>query len=268
MLARQEWIKGCQFQNQSNQEVFDILFKRIKDLEAEFRAGRGPHPVVLFDLDSTLYEVGPRTHAILKEWALSPEANEFPKLQPIFANLKPEDVGYSIRDTFRALGLNERDPILHVAFEHIKNFWSHRFFSNHYLHYDVAYEGAVQFVQKIYDLGAEIIYLTGRDEPRMGEGTRKRLIQDGFPFERKRTELVMKAAAHIDDKAHKQEVAERIRSHGRLVASFENEPANVVAIQEVFPAAMNVFVDTVCSDHPAPVRKNLYRITGFQLNVG
>jgi len=42
--------------------------------------------------------------------------------------------------------------------------------------------------------------------------------------------------------------ADYIRRHGTLVASFENEPPNVVALSKVFPDAMHVFVDTVCSD--------------------
>jgi len=263
MFIRKEWIQACQFNGASNQQVLNHLFDGVKAQDQLFKTGKGPHPVVLLDLDSTLYEVGPRTHVILRKWAVSEDAKQFPKIRPLFENISTANVGYSIRDTFNSLKLDVTDPLIHPAFEHVKNFWSDRFFSNNYLVHDRAYTGAVDFAKKIYELGAEIIYLTGRDEPRMGPGSRAKLIQDGFPFEKPRTELVLKAAAHLDDRWHKEEAGRKIRQHGRLIASFENEPANVCALAEIFPDAMNVFIDTVCSDHPAPARHDLFRVTGF-----
>ena len=136
-------------------------------------------------------------------------------------------------------------------------------FSSRYLAYDRPYPGAVAFVRGLYDLGAEIAYLTGRDEPGMGEGTRSVLLRDGFPWAVERTHLLMKEAAHLPDLDHKKEAAHYIRRHGTLIASFENEPPNLVALRDLFPDAMHVFVDTVCSDHPAPAADGLYLIRGF-----
>jgi hypothetical protein len=48
-----------------------------------------------------------------------------------------------------------------------------------------------------------------------------------------------------------------------VVASFENEPANLLAMQEVLPDAMHVFMATVCSDRPALPGRDLYRIRSF-----
>jgi hypothetical protein len=97
----------------------------------------------------------------------------------------------------------------------------------------------------------------------MGDGTRANLIRDGFPWETHRTHLLLKKAAHLPDLDHKKDAAQYIREHGTLVASFENEPPNIIALYEIFPDAMHVFVDTVCSDHPALAREGLYRIKGF-----
>ena len=151
------------------------------------------------------------------------------------------------------------------ALEEIKKFWTARFFTNQYLPYDRAYEGAAEFTRKLHELGAEIVYLTGRDEPGMGDGTRANLLRDGFPWEVERTHLLLKKAAHLPDLEHKKEAANYIREHGTLVAAFENEPPNLIALYQLFPDAMHVFVDTVCSDHPAEAAQGLYRIRNFGL---
>jgi hypothetical protein len=175
----------------------------------------------------------------------------------------PKQIGYSIRDTFKAVGLDIQQPAVMKAMEALKKFWSERFFTSSYLDYDLAYPGAAQFTRKLYALGAEIVYLTGRDEPGMGEGTRKRLIEDGFPWKVAKTHLLLKPTASEPDLEHKLNAGTYIRKHGTLVASFENEPANLSALYRAFPDAMHVFVDTVSSDHEAVPCQGLYRIFGF-----
>src|SRR5262245_30202298 len=100
-LVRKDWIAACRFQNLTDAEVLREVARRA----AETRDG-----VILLDLDSTLYEVGTRTHQILREWVLSPESHAFPKVRPIIDQLEHTHVGYSLRDTFAAAGL-----ILHDA---------------------------------------------------------------------------------------------------------------------------------------------------------
>ena len=176
---------------------------------------------------------------------------------------EPWHVGYSVRDTLTAVGVTLDETELQPALEAVKRFWSERFFKSAYLQYDRAYPGAAEFTRKLHELGAEIVYLTGRDEPNMGDGTRAMLMRDGFPWDVERTHLLLKKEAHFEDLVHKKEAAQFIRRHGALVASFENEPPNLVALYDLFPDAMHVFVETVCSDHPAVVRQGLYRIQGF-----
>ena len=113
------------------------------------------------------------------------------------------------------------------------------------------------------DLGADVVYLTGRDEPGMGKGTRDRLLHDGFPWDVPRTHLLLKPNSNVPDLEHKLGAGEYIRKHGTLVASFENEPANLSALYGAVPEAMHVYVDTVSSDHQAVPRQGLYRISGF-----
>lgn len=261
--VRKDWIEACHFHDLSEADVLHEVSRRVSDLKAKAGPSRQTHPLVLLDLDSTLYEVGPRTFRILNEWGDSSDSRRFPSVARALTDLKEHHVGYSLKDTFQALGAMIEPAELDAAMAELKKFWADRFFSSPYLPYDRAYPGAAEFTRKIYGLGAEIVYLTGRDEPNMGDGTRANLLRDGFPWQADRTHLLLKAAAHLPDLGHKQQAADYIRQHGTLVASFENEPANLVALYEIFPEAMHVFVETVCSDHAAIPRQGLYRIRGF-----
>ena len=253
-LNKTDWLSASQFHDLTEKQVLDEVAARVR---------AASKPLVLLDLDSTLYEVGPRTHQILREWLKTAESAQFPHVSQELKRLEAQHIGYSLRDTFRAVGLRVEIPEVEKAWEAAKKFWGHRFFTNEYLQFDRPYPGAVAFTRRIYDMGAEVVYLTGRDEPGMGPGTRARLLQDGFPWEVPRTQLLLKSATSVPDLEHKLQAGEYIRLHGTLVASFENEPANLSALYGSFPDAMHVYVDTVSSDHEAVPRQGLYRIQGF-----
>jgi hypothetical protein len=266
LRVRGDWISASQFHDLTEDEVLREVARRVSDLKASLGPSdaKHAHPLVLLDLDSTLYEVGPRTHQILREWIDSPESAEFPHVRTVLARLESQHIGYSLKDTFSAIGLEvEEHEEVRRAERSAKKFWGARFFTSEYLQFDHAYPGAAAFARELHRLGAELVYLTGRDEPGMGAGTRQRLLQDGFPFNTEGTHLLCKKSFELDDLEHKQAAAEYIRQHGTLIASLENEPPNVVALYEIFPEAMHIFVDTVCSDRPTLPRGDLYRIKGF-----
>jgi phosphoglycolate phosphatase-like HAD superfamily hydrolase len=260
-------MSACHFHDVDEAQVLAMVSKRVEELRGRAGAHQESHPLVLLDLDSTLYEVGPRTYQILKEWCETPESRKYEFVRDALGRAAPWHVGYSVRDTLLAVGLDLGHPEVEPALEVIKKFWAARFFTSQYLKYDHAYPGAAEFTRKLHAMGAEIVYLTGRDEPGMGDGTRACLIRDGFPWEVERTHLLMKEAAHLPDLDHKTNAAHYIRRNGTLVASFENEPPNLIALSDLFPDAMHVFLDTVCSDHPAHAREGLYRIKGFSTHV-
>lgn len=262
--VRTDWVNSCNFHDLTETEVLQEVSRRVAHLKSVAGSVRQAHPLVLLDLDSTLYEVGPRTHQILREWLDFSESAEFPQVREVLARLEKMHIGYSLADTFTAIGLELRTPEVKQAERAAKKFWSERFFTNEYLKYDHAYPGAAEFAREVHGLGAEVVYLTGRDEPGMGIGTRANLVRDGFPWETERTHLLMKPRFEMDDLEYKQSAAHYIRNHGTLIASFENEPPNLVALYQLFPEAMHVFVDTVCSDRPAMPIRGAYRIKGFQ----
>ncbi len=255
-MARKAWIDASRFHAHDDAQVLREVAERV-------RAARGNNPLILLDLDSTLYEVGHRTLQIIREWTRTDEAREFSKVVERLGGATIHQVGYSIKDTFSAVGLSTAEPETLEARDRVKAFWQDRFFTNEYLKYDHAYPGAARFARELHDLGAELIYLTGRDEPGMGKGTRENLIRDGFPWDLERTHLLLKPTFEEDDLTHKQNAAAYIRKHGTLIASFENEPLNLIALYELFPDAMHVFVETICSDREAAPGDGLYRLTKF-----
>jgi hypothetical protein len=258
--SRKSWVQTCSFLPTSEAEVLAEVVKRV--------TSGTERPIVLLDLDSTLYEVAPRTHKIIQEWAHGAASRQYPAVATVLKELQLNQVGYSIRDIYQTVGLfqseESADPEVRSAFAELKEFWAKRFFTTAYLEHDRPYPKAAEYVRDLHEKGAEIVYLTGRDEPFMGDGTRANLLRDGFPWELPRTHLLMKDAPTSPDLDHKKSAADYIRNNGELIASFENEPVNLVALYDLFPEAMHVFVDTVCSDHEAPGRNGLYRIKGFE----
>ena len=273
LLNPKEWIQACGFHDLTEADILAEVTKRVKEqkalaliIPAGGQSMRGVHPLVLLDLDSTLYEVQPRTHQIIKEWLATDVSRDFQLVKSTLMKLSPDKLGYSLSDTFVNMNMVLSHPEIKDGYDNLKRFWAKRFFDSSYLQYDVAYPGAARFVQELYDLGAELVYLTGRDEPGMGQGTRQNLLRDRFPWDAPRTHLLMKKSFELDDLEHKLAAGTYVRQHGTLIASFENEPPNIVGLYDAFPDAMHVFVDTVCSDRPALTRHGLYRIGGFEFD--
>lgn len=256
LLSRKKWQSASHFHPLTEKDVLGFISDRV----GQFKGAR--RPLVLLDLDSTLYEVGPRSLAIFEEWLR--ESPEIPgDLRMALKNLAPSQMGYSIKDTLAAIGF----PVVTQEMESIaatlKAFWWNRFFSSDYLSHDKPYPGAVEYANHLYDLGAELCYLTGRHDGRMRKGTETNLVRDGFPYQTSGTSLVMRQDDESSDADHKSKQAARLAGQGFLVASFENEPVNLVSLAKLLPHAAHVFVDTVCSDQVAEPGKNLYCIRGF-----
>lgn len=255
MFVRSEWIQKTEFHPHSSQEVLQEVVNRTRQLLDQKKM-----PVLVFDLDSTLFHVSPRSYEIMKSWIASSSISILP-------NLVEDDMGYSIEDIWTKRGLSTETGESFQLLKEAKHYWRKRFFSNEFIHHDVPHPGAVSFVNSLYDLGATIVYLTGRDVPLMAFGTVDHLRAQGFPVERPRTRLILKPKRHIDDLVFKTGVCEMAQEWGEVVASFENEPKNLVAMQEALgPKTMHVFFDSVCSDHAAPPGKEIYRINTFLLS--
>jgi hypothetical protein len=215
-----------------------------------------PGAVVIYDLDSTLLSTQERNHAILVEFGAAAETP--PAFGPVLARLRPEDMGWNVVDDLRRHGFGD-EPTL----ARLRRFWLDRFFRDDYLAHDQPIPGAVEFVRASRDAGAIVCYLTGRDEPNMGRGTRDSLRAHGFPMG-DGTLLRLKPRFEDEDLAFKVQAIEEIAALGEVAAAFENEPANANFFADRFPGAEVVFVETVHSPDPPPLRERIVRIKDFR----
>lgn len=111
---KEEWLAESHFHDLNVAQVLAEVERRVKDSD---------QPLVLLDLDSTLYEVGPRTYQILKEWISGAGSRVNAAVIQALTRLEPKQVGYSLRDTFRTVGLNLEKPEIQHAWEEAKKFW-------------------------------------------------------------------------------------------------------------------------------------------------
>lgn len=256
-LSRQDWVKACEFRSLSNSEVLEAVRERARRCLAQAQS-----PVVLLDLDYTLYHITERTRAILQE-GLSDFSSELsPAIKNWIRSLEKNNMGFSLLDSMAAFGLNVDDPDILEQHERLKRYWFPLFFSNQYLHLDEVYPGAVAFAKSLSSLGARIVYLTARHASTMESGTQQTLKRDGFALGENET-LIMKVDEAESDSDFKAGVYEKVAHLGRVVASFENEPKNLAALFERFPKAMHVFADTLCSQAPARPLSGIFRIDGY-----
>ena len=232
----------------------ESVFKRIDAAVAS-----GECPVVVLDLDSTLFDTAGRHLQILTEYAQTVQG-EHPDLLARVQELSHAEFGWSIRAP-----LDERGYRNEAALEGLNAFWFERFFTHDYVLHDLATPGAVSFVQEAHQRGALVYYLTGRDVPGMGSGTAAALTQAGFPLWRGRCVLHLKPNFDMKDKPFKEAAMEDIRSHGgEVVATFENEPGNANAFLEAFPEAEHYLVGNVHSPEAEPPNSRLKLIDDFR----
>lgn len=224
---------------QSNQILGQVLVQIGKNRE------QGLTSLVVFDLDSTLFNVAPRMEKILREFAQVPDHRaRFPKEIEAFDRIQMQKGDWGIFDSLVRAGLDGHHPELEEA---VREFWKPRFFSDSYLNHDVPYDGAAEYVRAIEENGADIVYLTGRDVARMGRGSLEVLEKWDFPVDGARSHLVLKPDKAMDDALFKTDWFLALpKDKYADIWFFENEPVN---IHSLMPAAAHVKIIFFDSTH-------------------
>jgi hypothetical protein len=223
----------------------------------------GSRGLFVFDLDSTLFDVSPRLERILMDYAALPEhQTRFPESCEILKNIRMLRSDWGIKNALIRAGLDDHHAEFHDS---IKAFWKKTFFSSEYLHYDIPYEGAVEFVQKVAGFGCEIAYLTGRDVHRMGRGSDEVLRKWSFPLSIPKAQLVLKPQAGMDDAEFKTNWFRAIPYEAYdKIWFFENEPVNVNRVaQHLDHIEIVFFHSTHSGQQEAP--ENIPRIVNYLL---
>ena len=233
--------------------------KQISELQAKNALG-----LVVFDLDSTLFDVSLRLERVLLNFAKVPaHQSRFPEQIQYFKNIQILKKDWGIRQILVRAGLEGH----HNEFQDcVREYWIKHFFSNEALEHDIPYPGAPEFVQSLAAAGAEIIYLTGRDVHRMGEGSKKFLLHWGFPLDEKNQQLILKPhRSLVDAKFKKDWFGSLPKDKYQKIWFFENEPVNIHLIRKKHPEVEIIFFDSTHSGE-ASTPDDLPRILHFLLD--
>lgn len=193
-------------------------------------------PVVVFDLDGTVFDNGPRTWAILAEFA---EVTERSLLRRALDDLPHTGMPYLLSEALERVGFVDDELV-----DEAGKFWAKRFFTHDYQKHDVPVTGAVPFIRRCFEAGATVVYLSGRDVPGMAVGCVESLHSYGLPIGLARTALVLKPEFEQTDLEFKTEAIEFIDGLGEVVASFDNEPGNCNLFLERWPEALIGLIET------------------------
>ncbi len=197
-------------------------------------AAQNMRTLAVFDLDSTLFNVSTRTQKILLDFAHLHSKEDLKSIEVFHTD-------WGIKEALMRGGYHFDE---HIEFHtQLKDFWFEHFFSNKYLQYDVPYPGAIEFVLELANAGAEILYLTGRDVHRLGQGSKDVLLKWGFPCSDK--QLILKPHRSMNDELFKRDwFIDLDRSYFQKVYFFENEPVNINAVLQSCPDVEIIFLDT------------------------
>ncbi len=200
---------------------------------------RGRRPLVVLDVDSTLFSTGERHRAILVDVAreLGDAA-----LIALAERTPASAFRWSVDEPLRAAGWPSEALIAEV-----RTGWVRRFFAEPWCTLDQAMPGAKEAVTAFAAAGGLCVYLTARPRASMEHGTVTLLREAGFPLHEGSAMLVMKPHSAQSDADFKVEAVERITRLGPVVGAFDNEPGHVNAFVKAFPAARCVQVGDVHS---------------------
>jgi len=206
---------------------------------------------VVFDLDSTLFNVSPRTQHILDKLSADPDfIKTYPSEAEQLKSVRVVPTDWGIRTALERSGLKATLGF----FERVREHWMSLFFSSDYLMVDEPYEGAVEFVNAIFKSGVPVYYLTGRDVDRMGRGTHEVLNKRGFPHNEHFDNVYLKPDQEMNDALFKRDVLKKMADEFEQIYFFENEPVIIHLIREQVPSVNIIFVDTIHSGRAlAPV---------------
>lgn len=229
---------------------------RLREVAERVEAcrGRGTLPVVVFDIDSTLYDTGPRNLRILEEFAEARRRSR-PEIDALVERVRGTEIGWNVMDALRRAGCADQELL-----DDLGRFWGRRFFTDTFVVFDEPVPGAPGFVRDCHERGAFVYYLTGRHVGGMEVGTVQALVRDGFPWGIGRTLLHLKPDFETPDAAFKDEALRDIRSlGGEVIATFENEPGNANLFSRAFPGALGFLLETTHAPNPPPLAPGILR---------
>ncbi len=240
----------------------DVLKKVLND--AKEALDNDERFLVIFDLDSTLYDIKERQRQILHQFAETPEfVAKWPEQTARLRTIDLQSKDFGIREALKRIGfLPESDSDF---LDDVLKFWEFWFFHNDFLKHDEPMSGAVDFVRAVEALDADIMYLTGRDVPRMLEGTHASLSAMGFPVTGDHIQICLKPETAMEDADFKSSVVKKLERSYHSIWLFENEPVILNAVSKTSPEVNLVFLDT-CHSGRETLKRKIETIPHFEVD--
>jgi hypothetical protein len=226
-----------------------------KTLEAARRWG--PEGVLVFDLDSTLFDNRPRQARIVRDFGKA-------KGLSLLQTCKPEYFvsGWDLEGALLRCGLSQEE--LKGCLVEVRQFWKERFFSSDYCIEDIPISGAKKYLDACLKTSAQLMFVTGRPDS-MEEGTIVCMKKHDMPTPGGRVHLLMKPSGQEDDDAFKRQAHSRISSLGELIAVFDNEPTHINDYARQFPDAFAFWLDTGHSGRDIEPLPSIITLRNFEL---
>jgi len=215
----------------------------------------GRRGVVVFDLDSTVFDNRPRQARILREFGALHSIDALASCSASHFNS-----GWDLRAAMRNCGMSSAEA--ERVYPEAKEFWFRRFFTSSYCVEDVAIRGAPQFVKAIADTGAIVCYVTGRPEE-MKRGTLDAMRNCGFLMPGDNVHLILKPSPEMGDDQFKREAHRQLVKLGTVIAAFDNEPTHINDYRRTFPEATIVHLATDHSGRPVALLEGVLSVPHF-----
>jgi hypothetical protein len=228
----------------------------LKKLLDDARAA-GPKTLMVFDLDSTVFDNRPRQSRIVREFGQLKSIEELTHCES-----RHWSSGWDMKAAFVACGLSQEQA--DSLFKEARTFWGDRFFTSAYCVDDVEIPGAPRYLKGVLDAGAELVYLTGRHEE-MRAGTIECLKKCGMPVPGDRVKLVMKPTLRESDDSFKRTAHDDIETRGTVFAAFDNEPTHANDYATRFPHAIVVHLATDHSGRPVELLPRVISVPNFDV---
>lgn len=219
----------------------------------------GSNGMLVFDLDSTVFDNRPRQARIVREFGAERGIKEL-----LGCKESNFDSGWDLRGAMVSCGLS-KDTAEGLA-KDIKKYWGARFFTSRYCVDDVQVTGATKYLHQSVETGARVLYVTGRHEA-MRAGTEECMKKWAMPLPKAgtRIELLMKPEQFESDDTYKKDTHQKLHQLGKLVAAFDNEPTHANDYANGFPEATVIHLATDHSGRPVELVERIISVPNFDL---
>ncbi len=217
----------------------------------------GSKGLLVFDLDSTVFDNRPRQSRILREYGQELSIAALEACEP-----KHWDSGWDLKAAMLACGLSPELTEKH--YQDAKNFWGSKFFTSEYCVDDIEVPGASDYLAASVKTGAQVVYVTGRHEE-MRAGSVKAMEKCKMPVPGGSVSLVMKPSLRESDDAYKVSAHAELAKMGTVIAAFDNEPTHANDYARKFPDATVIHLATDHSGRPVELEARIISVPDLKL---